>query len=82
MILGRIVDGRVTLPVNFYLTETTDLTIDFVVDTGFNGYLTLPPQAVAVMKLPLESTLIASLADGSESEMPVHLARIRWGEKR
>lgn len=81
MISGKIVDGRVILPVNFWMTEIADLTIECVVDTGFNGYLTLPPQAVAVMKLPLESTLVASLADGSKSEMPIHLARIRWDDR-
>jgi clan AA aspartic protease len=80
MIVGKTVDGRVVLPIGFYLTETTSLTIECVVDTGFNGYLTLPPQAVAVMNLPLESTLVASLADGSQSEMPIHLAKIRWND--
>jgi hypothetical protein len=36
MILGEIVDGRVVSSVIFCLTEATDLTIDFVIDTGFN----------------------------------------------
>ena len=78
MILGKLVDGRVTLPVNFCLGEGTDLMIDFVVDTGFNSYLTLPPDAVAAMRLPLESMITARLADGSQSQIPVHLAKIRW----
>jgi predicted aspartyl protease len=38
MILGKIVEGRVVLPVSFCLAQTTELAIDFVVDTGFNGY--------------------------------------------
>jgi clan AA aspartic protease len=78
MILGKIVDGRVVSSVIFCLTEATDLTIDFVIDTGFNSYLTLPPQAVAAMKLPMESAVIARLADGSQYKIPVHLAKIRW----
>ena len=41
MIIGKIVDGRVVLPVNFCITEGTDLAIDCVVDTGFNDYITL-----------------------------------------
>jgi predicted aspartyl protease len=52
MILGKFVDGRVVLPVSFCLGNDTDLMIDCVVDTGFNDYLTLPPQAVAAMGLP------------------------------
>ena len=77
MILGKIIDGRVILPVNFCLGEATNLTIDFVVDTGFNSYLTLPPQAVAAMKLPMESMVMARLADGSQSQIPIHLAKSR-----
>jgi predicted aspartyl protease len=50
MILGKIVEGRVVLPVSFCLSQTTELAIDFVVDTGFNGYLTLPSPAVAALK--------------------------------
>jgi clan AA aspartic protease len=64
MILGKIVDGRVVSSVIFCLTEATDLT--------------LPPQAVAAMKLPMESAVIARLADGSQYKIPVHLAKIRW----
>jgi clan AA aspartic protease len=81
MILGKIVDGRVVLSVSFCIAQTTELAIDFVVDTGFNGYLTLPVPAVAALKLPLESTVVARLADGSESEIPIHLAEIRWNDK-
>jgi clan AA aspartic protease len=81
MISGKIVEDRVVLPVIFCLALVNDLTIDFVIDTGFNGYLTLPPPAVAVMNLPLESTISARLADGSESEIPIHLAKIRWNDR-
>lgn len=81
MILGKIVEGRVVLPVSFCLAQATDLAIDFVVDTGFNGYLTLPSPAVAALNLPLESTILARLADGSESEVPIHLAEIRWNDR-
>jgi predicted aspartyl protease len=81
MILGKIVEGRVVLPVSFCLSQTTELAIDFVVDTGFNGYLTLPSPAVAALKLPLESTIVARLTDGSESEIPIYLAEIRWNEQ-
>jgi predicted aspartyl protease len=41
MILGKLVDSRVVVPVNFCLSESTDLIINCVVDTGFNDYLTL-----------------------------------------
>jgi clan AA aspartic protease len=52
--------------------------LDFVVDTGFNGYLTLPPQAVSAMNLPLHSSIPATLADGSQVLFSVYLATIVW----
>jgi clan AA aspartic protease len=80
MILGKFVDGRVVLPVNFCIDESTDLAIDCVVDTGFNDYLTLPTHVVSVMNLPLYTTTLVRLADGSHSSIPIHAARIRWDD--
>ena len=81
MILGKFVDGRVVLPIKFCIAEGTDFAIDCVVDTGFNDYLTLPPQVVAVLNLSLYSTTLARLADGSRYSIPIHSARIRWDNR-
>ena len=67
MISGRLVDGKATVPVRFRLPGQPDFSINFVIDTGFNDYLTLPPQAVSAMNLPLYSSTSARLADGSET---------------
>ncbi len=40
--------------------------IDAVVDTGFNGYLTLPPALASALGLPFVTTNPAFLADGTE----------------
>ncbi|MDJ1177872.1 clan AA aspartic protease [Roseofilum sp. BLCC_M91] len=71
-------DGKATLAVIFRLPEQPDFSINFVVDTGFNDYLTLPPQAVSAMNLPLYSSTTARLADGSETLLSIHLATIFW----
>ncbi len=42
MIYGRLVGGKATVSVIFCLPGQPDLSLSFVVDTGFNGYLTLP----------------------------------------
>ncbi len=78
MITGEIVDGRVMIPVNFLLAGKTYLSISCVVDTGFNDCLTLPPQAIALMNLPLHTATKVRLADGSQALIPIHLARIEW----
>lgn len=78
MIYGRLIAGRATVPVIFNLPGQPDFSLDFVIDTGFNDYLTLPPQAVSVMNLPLDSSIRARLADGSQVLLPIHLATIVW----
>ncbi|WP_419756912.1 clan AA aspartic protease [Anabaena sp. FACHB-595] len=78
MINGRLIAGRATVPVIFRLPGQPDFSLDFVIDTGFNGYLTLPPQAVSAMNLPLHSTIPAILADGSQVLSSIHLATIVW----
>jgi clan AA aspartic protease len=83
MIQGSVVNGRPTVRVKFLLPEQPEFEIDFVVDTGFNDYLTLPLQAIRLMNLPLYSSVSARLADNSESLLPIHLATILWdGEKK
>ncbi len=78
MIYGRLIDGKATVAVMFRLSGQPDFSINFVIDTGFNDYLTLPPQAVSAMNLPLYSSTQARLADGSETLLSIHLATIVW----
>jgi clan AA aspartic protease len=78
MISGKFVDSRVKLPVKFLLAGNMSFSIDFVVDTGFSGYLTLPPSAIGAMNLSLYATTTGVLADGTQSLIPTHLASIDW----
>jgi clan AA aspartic protease len=80
MIYGRLIDYRAIVPVIFRLPQQPDFSVDFAIDTGFNGYLTLPPQAVAAMNLPLYSSTPIRLADGSEALSAIHLATIVWDD--
>ncbi|MCW5313234.1 clan AA aspartic protease [Nostoc sp. KVJ3] len=80
MIYGRLVDGRVIAPVIFRLPGQPNFSLDFVMDTGFNGYLTLPVQAVSAMNLPSYSSTPIKLADGSEALSAIHLATIVWDD--
>jgi clan AA aspartic protease len=81
MITGKFIDKKIILPVGFLLSKDTILSIDFVVDTGFNGYLTLPVNAVGAMNLPLFSTTITILADGTRAKIPTHIATINWHDR-
>jgi len=59
------------------------LTIEFVIDTGFTGDLSLPSAAVTLINLPFLYELPANLANNSWVDIPVHEALIIWnGEER
>ena len=47
MMTGQVIGRHALLPVTFRLTDHPDLTIEYVVDTGYTDYLTLPRAAVA-----------------------------------
>ncbi len=49
-----------------------------VVDTGFNGYLTLPPTLVAELGLPVVGDGEAVLADGREAVFDVCGVTVVW----
>ncbi|WP_242055569.1 MULTISPECIES: clan AA aspartic protease [Nostocales] len=80
MIYGRLIDHKAIVPVIFRLPQQPDFSLDFVIDTGFNDYLTLPVQAVNAMNLPLYSSIPARFADGSEALLAIHLATVVWDD--
>ena len=49
-----------------------------LVDTGYNGYLTLPPGLASELELPFVTTNVAVLADGSEVTFDVYSVTVLW----
>jgi len=84
MMTGNVADLHALLPVVFRLPNQRNLTIEFVVDTGFTGFLTLPPAVVAAMELPFLHRIPADLADASTIELNVYAATMLWngGERQ
>lgn len=83
MISGIVNDGHPTVAVQFRFPNRPDLSIEFVVDTGFTDQLCLPSEAVALLGLPFKYAIPVNLADNSEVTLPVHEAIILWnGEER
>lgn len=58
-----------------------DQEIEAIVDTGFNGFLTLPPSLIATLDLPFRERGRAVLADGSDISFDIHEAEIVWDER-
>ncbi|MBW4616793.1 MAG: clan AA aspartic protease [Desmonostoc vinosum HA7617-LM4] len=58
-------DGRIYIP-------------DAIVDTGFNGWLSLPPEFIAQLNLRWKRRGRAILGDGSECVFNVYEATVVW----
>jgi clan AA aspartic protease len=57
--------------------------VEAVVDTGFNGFLTLPPALIAALGLPWLCRQQGQLADGSFQAFDVYVATVDWdGQQR
>ena len=80
MMTGTVSQLHALVPITFRLLGRPDLTIEFVVDTGYTGSLTLPLEAIQALGLPFEFDLPANLADDSEVLVPVYSATILWNE--
>ncbi len=52
--------------------------IDAVIDTGFNGFLTLPSTMIMTLDLPWSGSDVATLGDGSEALFDMYTANIIW----
>jgi clan AA aspartic protease len=83
VISGIVTDRHAAVTLTFLLPNGLSLPIEFVIDTGFTGYLCLPPETVSLLGLPFMYDLPANLADNSEVLLPVHEAIVLWdGEER
>jgi clan AA aspartic protease len=52
--------------------------VDAVIDSGFNGFLTLPPALIATLGLPWLCREDGQLADGSVQPFDVYVATVDW----
>jgi len=52
--------------------------VEAVIDTGFNGYLTLPSNLITRLRLQFVGNRRATLGDGNVVVMDMYLAKILW----
>ena len=72
-----------TLQLPIQAADTQEQQIEFILDTGFSGSLTLPQSIITALGLPFRSRGSAILADGSETEFDIYAATVIWdGEPR
>ena len=59
------------------------VSVEFIVDTGFDGDLSLPSELIRQMVASLSTTRIIRLADGSTQRRPYYELLMDWdGEER
>ena len=56
--------------------------VEAVIDTGFNGYLTLPGPVITALQLPLVGYRRGRLADGSVTRLNVRMVSLIWHGRR
>jgi clan AA aspartic protease len=55
--------------------------IEVVIDTGFNGFLTLPSRVVRALNFPFVGNRRAMLGDGRSVVLDLYLATVMWNEE-
>jgi clan AA aspartic protease len=79
MITGAVTPFRAAvLRLSVHGPDGRNEELEATVDTGFNGFLTLPPGLVSRLDLPVQAPTRVSLADGSEAHLDVVEVTIEW----
>jgi len=60
--------------------EETSLEVEAVIDTGFDGELTLPSRTIRRLGYPYAGSAGGTLADGSEVQFDYHEGWVLWHE--
>ncbi len=83
MIQGRVNAGfEVMVRLVIRGTSGRAREVEAVIDTGFNGFLSLPPTLATELGLPLIERGQVLLADGSEVWLNVYAVFVEWDGRR
>jgi clan AA aspartic protease len=78
MITGIVRDFEPIIPLSVLGSDGKVYTQDAIVDTGFDGWLSLPPGLIAQLNLIWKRRGRAILGDGSECVFNVYEANVVW----
>ena len=78
MIIGSVINRRPLVHLTVRGPGGQDQDVEFVLDTGFTGFLTLPSAAVAALMLPFVQYYRGILADGRVTRLEVYAATVFW----
>ena len=78
MISGIVRDFEPIIPLSVCSSDSKIYTQNAIVDTGFDGWLSLPPDLIAQLNLKWKRRGRAILGDGSECVFNVYEAIVIW----
>jgi predicted aspartyl protease len=79
MITGVVNAHReATIRLPLQAADGRDQEIEAILDTGFNGSLTLPPATIAALELPWRTRGLVILANGTEDQCDIYAAAVLW----
>lgn len=78
MISGTVFGLQACISIVLYRPNRAEVEIECVVDTGFEGFLTLPTSIILDLGLPYIAPIDANLADNSRITTNVHQGIILW----
>ncbi|HYV37453.1 MAG TPA: hypothetical protein VE988_17240 [Gemmataceae bacterium] len=78
--ISGLVDARLEARIAVYIEDDTGQcqNVDAVIDTGFSGFLCLPPSQVASLALPWVCRQPTKLADGTIQMLDEYAAIVIW----
>ena len=79
MICGKVTELlEAVIPLPVFGRGNLRVEIDAVIDTGFNGFLTLETSVIQTLQLVSAGSRRATLADGSVAALPVYIGNVEW----
>lgn len=79
MILGDVTeDCEIVLGLEGIAKSGTRVPFKAVLDTGFNGYLTVPTDLLAELDAQQVGSRRVELGDGQQVDLDVYLTRVEW----
>ncbi|MEO8495431.1 MAG: clan AA aspartic protease [Planctomycetota bacterium] len=82
MIAGAVTgDREIVIQVEALAADRSFVSIKAVVDTGFNGFLTLPLDVLNALGATAVGTRRAELGDGHVVELDIYFLKINWRDE-
>lgn len=82
MLTGRVTpDKEAVVSVQVIGQARQIALVEAAIDTGYDGFLTLPSALIRDLDLPFAGTARATLGDGNEVGMDLYLGAVVWDEE-